>query len=274
MVEADNLTPQPHEDDAQPTAHDPAALDHEWEAAPDTPPEAAAADEPDALMAEPAPHDEEPIAPARPNDRYAPPPADLDDAQAAAEESERQRARLAQRPTATPRTRIPALPVGLLLIALGVILVWPVFSGGYILVPAAIAAIVTVGVALSLIAHWLSSGRRARGALFIALGLLLGGLLTAVFALQPEGADVTRYWPLYIVALGGTLLLTFLGDRRRDRRFMLPGVILAVGGLVALAGTLGQLPPDLFDLVEQFWPWVLVVLALGMLPLAIRRVPE
>ncbi|MBN1963796.1 MAG: hypothetical protein JW910_04060 [Anaerolineae bacterium] len=200
------------------------------------------------------------------------PPADLDDALADAEASGQRATRVL--PPQTTRARMPSLPVGLLLIALGVILVWPVFSGGYILVPAAIAAIVTVGVALSLLVHWLSTGRRARGALFVALALLMGGLLTGVFVLQPASADLTRFWPLYVVGLGGALLLTFLGDRRRDRRFMLPGLILAVGGLVALVMTLGQLPAGITDFARQAWPWVLVLLALGLLPLAIQRMPE
>jgi hypothetical protein len=160
---------------------------------------------------------------------------------------------------------------GLLLIALGVIFLWPLFSGGFILVPAAILAITVLGIALGLVAHWAASGRQSRGALFIALMIMLWGGLTAIFALEPS-SDVARGWPLYMITLGFATLLTFLGDRWRDRRMLAPGVILTTAGLIGLAITTGQVSTDLLDLARQAAPWVLIALALGLLPLAFRRV--
>ncbi len=176
-------------------------------------------------------------------------------------------------PEHPPRFRLPSLAVGGLLIALGVIFVWPVFSGGYILVPGAILAIMALGVALSLLAHWLYSGRRARGTLFLALVGLSWGMLTGVYFLDPVSGDIGSTWPLYGVALGFATLLTFLGDRRRDRRLITPGFVLTVAGLTALLATTSQVPDSLLSLARQGWPIILGGLALGLLPVAIRRVP-
>lgn len=177
-------------------------------------------------------------------------------------------------PVHPPRLRLPSLVVGGLLIALGVIFVWPAFSGGYILVPGVILAIIALGVALSLLAHWLYSGRRARGTLFLALVGLSWGMLTGIYFLDPTSGDVRSTWPLYIVALGFATLLTFLGDRRRDRRLITPGFVLTVAGLTALLTTTSQLPDTLLNLARQGWPIVLGGLVLGLLPMAIRRVPS
>ena len=174
-----------------------------------------------------------------------------------------------------PRVRLPSLAVGGLLIALGVIYLWPALSGGYILVPGAILAIAALGVTLSLLAHWLNSGRRARGSLFLALVGLLWGLLTGVYLLDPGSANVGRSWPLYVLALGGAALVTFLGDRRRDRRLFAPGFVLTIAGLVGLLAMGDQLPAEVMTLARQGWPWILGALALlGLLPLTIRRVPR
>lgn len=175
--------------------------------------------------------------------------------------------------TSRPSFRLrPASAIGgLLLIALGVIFLWPLFSGGFILVPAAILAITALGIALGLTAHWVATGRQARGALFVALMIVLWGGLTAIFILEPS-SDVARGWPLYVITLGFAVLLAFLGDRWRDRRMLVPGIILTVAGLLALVTTMGQLPAGLSDLARQAAPWVLIALALGLLPLAFRRV--
>ncbi len=169
------------------------------------------------------------------------------------------------------RFRPTSLAAGGLLIALGVIYLWPLFSGGYILVPAAILAIAALGFSLSLVVHWLNSGRRARGSLFIALLCLLWGLLTGIFLLEPAAGDIARSWPLFLMVTGLGILLTFLGDRRRDRRLILPGTALAVAGLAALTVTYGQLPAEAVAIVREVGPWLLVLLALGLIPLALQR---
>lgn len=161
---------------------------------------------------------------------------------------------------------------GILLIALGVILVWPVFSGGYILVPGVIAAIAIIGWALSLLAYWHHSGRQARGALFVALTLLLWVGTTVVAYAQ--GVLDGRLWPLYVAILGLVILLTYIGDRQRESRLATPGIILLIAGLIGLLITYDIIPSVIVAAISESWSWVLVVLILALLPLAFQRAPR
>lgn len=169
---------------------------------------------------------------------------------------------------------LPAMAVGALLVALGVIFVWPVFSGGYILIREVIIAITIGGIALSLLAYWLYTGRKARGALFLALlGLSWAGL-TGMMLFNVSHLSLAVDWPFYIVLAGLSILLTTLGDRLRDNRLMAPGIILVIIGGAMLAFTRDVIPTNILNFMADYWPWIALVLVIGMLPIAIRRVPK
>jgi hypothetical protein len=172
------------------------------------------------------------------------------------------------------RSRMPSAAVGLLLASLGIILVWPMFSGGFRLVSAAIIAIIVAGIALSLMMHWLNSGRYARGALFLAFIGLFWSVLTGVFVLEAEQADIEAGWPLYIAALGGAILLTILGDKRRSKQLIAPGMFFSVAGLSGLLVTNQTLPESLLDTARQAGPWVLAFMLIGLIPLIVRKAPR
>ena len=179
-------------------------------------------------------------------------------------------------PMAGPSRRagLPSAALGILLIALGVILVWPVFSGGYILVAGVIIAIVIAGLALSLLAYWLHTARRAQGALFLALAGLLSAIITSVFILEPGMANANQDWPLYFIGLGGAVLLTFLGNRDHDRQLLSPGLLLTVSGLAALTVSRAILPDEILTVARQIAPWLGIILIVGLLPTFVRRVPR
>ncbi|MBN2471083.1 MAG: hypothetical protein JXN59_10190 [Anaerolineae bacterium] len=174
-------------------------------------------------------------------------------------------------PAAWPQTGIPALPVAVLIIALGVILLWPALSGGFALVPAAIAAILIAGIAFSLFVYWLRSERRARGAFFIALWGGVIAALTGIFAQSPQTLDVSSGWPLYFVGTGLALFVTSLIDRNRGQHLPFIGFVLVAGGLVALAFTRQIIPESALAFARQAWRWLGVILVLGLVPLAFRR---
>lgn len=167
---------------------------------------------------------------------------------------------------------IPVLPVAILLIGLGIILVWPVISGGYILLPEIIVAILVAGLALSLLAYWLKSGRQARGALFVALTGLLTAGLTGLFALLPETITISTDWPLYVAGAGIAILLTYVVDPARSLRFLTPALVLIAAGLIAFPVTRQIIPESVMAMIRQGWPWIFGVLVLGLLPIAFRRV--
>ncbi|MBN2469329.1 MAG: hypothetical protein JXN59_01295 [Anaerolineae bacterium] len=169
---------------------------------------------------------------------------------------------------------LPVRVLGLTLLVLGVILIWPVVSGGYILLPEIIAAVALAGAALSGLLYWLSSGRSAQGMLFLMLAGLATTALTAGFVLTPETLNIVQLWPLYLIILGIAFLLTMLLSRWHDRRLFVPALILIAAGLAALAVTTGRLPADLDRTAQVIWPWLLGGLILGLLPLAVRQASD
>jgi hypothetical protein len=172
------------------------------------------------------------------------------------------------------RFRLPSMVVGVLLITLGLILVWPVFSGGYTLVFGVTLGIVIVGIALGLLTYWLHTGRRAQGSLFLALIGIFWSVLTAAFVLESDLSNAAQGWPLYIATLGGAFLLTYASSRQRDSRLISPGLILTTAGLAGLLVTQGILANNWLEIARQWWPYGLGLLALGLIPLAIQRIPR
>ncbi len=176
------------------------------------------------------------------------------------------------RPISRPQRGLYTTLAGILLLALGVILIWPVLSGGYMLMPGAIAAIALGGFALSLLAYWLYSGRQARGALFLAL-IFLFWLAAAALSIAGGVFDY-RQWPLYVAQLGLAILLTAAADRGREARLVTPGIIFLLGGAIGLLATYEVIPAMVLGGIAERWPWVLLVAILALLPLAFQRAPR
>ncbi len=178
-------------------------------------------------------------------------------------------------PLAGQAARQPGLSsfmAAILLIALGVILLWPALSGGMILVPGLIVLIAAVGLAVVLVAYWRDRQRRAYGAFFLGMLSLLWGALGCWMVLEPGlGGGLGRTWPLFVALLGSAILLTAAANRRQMARLLPSGLILTTVGIAAATVLWRLLPEPVFDLAVQAGPWILVALAVGLLPLAFRR---
>ncbi len=121
---------------------------------------------------------------------------------------------------------------------------------------------------VSLIARFLLNARRERGLFFVGLVILLWlGFAAAVIG---RGLAVDQLWPLLIMAVGLAALLTFLFERNHERGLILLGVLLILGGGVALLFTLRLVSNDVLRLVAAYWPIVFVFIALALLPRTFR----
>lgn len=133
-------------------------------------------------------------------------------------------------------------------------------------------AVSVAGLALTLLARWLSSGRWARGSLFFALSLLLVAGVAAFLILQPTLLHISKGWPLILVAVGLSAILSAVLAQPFDRRLILPGLILIFAGLAGMVITLGLINGALLTTVAALWPAVVVVMAVLWLgPLIFRR---
>lgn len=161
-----------------------------------------------------------------------------------------------------------ALP-GLLLTGLGALLLWQTTLPDSERVPPAVLLGIVVGaVGVAIIARFALNGRRERGLFLIGLLILAFG---ALFALVVSGAlFVEQLLPLSLIAVGLALGLTFTFERSHERGLLLPALALMAAGGLALPFTLGVFSLDLITIAAAFWPLILLVLALILLPLAIR----
>jgi hypothetical protein len=123
------------------------------------------------------------------------------------------------------------------------------------------------GLGLTLLVHWLNSGRWALGALFFALCILLMGGIFAFIWLQ---GTLPTDWPLLLMGPGLAFFIT--GVIAREGKLLLPGLLLAIGSLAALLVTNRLLPDTTISLLAGLWPLALVIVAvLLLLPRFARR---
>ena len=206
-------------------------------------------------------------------------PEDSEDAESGAEstavgEGERLRQPRAQSFRRRLANQISMLPLALYLLAMG----------GYLIAdkqnvnglpdldaPALIGGLV-LAVAASMMLHSLVFGRRERGLLFVGLTVWVTasavGLLVASMEETPEPGE---WWPILLIALGVSLLLTYLIERVHDGRLVLLSLFMFVASGVAFWTTLGNTDLDRLDNAADYWPLLLAVLGIGLLPLAFRR---
>lgn len=127
------------------------------------------------------------------------------------------------------------------------------------------------GIGVALLAHWIASGRWARGAFFLGT-LLLAIAGGSVFFAGADTPDLSTGWYLLVIAPGTALLLAAFLARPLERKLVLPGLTLILGGTTTFAISSGILGGQVAAIVRTLWPLALaIVLALLVLPIFVRR---
>lgn len=169
----------------------------------------------------------------------------------------------------TARGRIVALPFAVGLMTLGVLLlVAPYVEGLDITAPIA-ALILIASLVLSNLFRFFIGGRRERGQLFLAVLTLSFGGAIAVISLG--GLEAYTWWPLTLLGTALALTITYLADIQRDMRLLGLAGLTLLAGSVALLVTLEVLPASLMDALADFWPLLIALLGVTLIPLALRR---
>jgi len=244
-------------------------------------PEAEPADEVEALSEVMAALPDEPVLPSEPDEELplmpvVPTPAlqERDTAHDVAEREERLRQPRAQSFQRRLRHQVGVLPLALGLIALGAYLLVreheladvPDFS------TAALAGMTVLGVSFTLVFHALVFGRRERGLLFVGLyPWMTAGVLAAIVYGVDEHPDAREWWPALLWSLAVTLFVTYLIERIHDVRLVWLAVLVAVAGGAAYWVTSGTADPQRLDQGADYWPFLLTVVGIGLLPAAFRR---
>jgi hypothetical protein len=188
-------------------------------------------------------------------------------------ESERLRQPRAQSFRRRLRNQISMLPLALFLIALGAYLIAREQNVGDLPRLADVGIGITVILALGFTAVFraLVFSRYERGLLFVGFSvwLVTGAILFLAYGLedQPDAAD---YWPLSLMALGLALLLTYFVERTHDTRLVLLSIIVLVAGGAALGVSTGSLEQGWLVDAAEYWPLVMTLIGISLLPLVFR----
>lgn len=199
---------------------------------------------------------------------------DLDSAPPIDSEEDRLRQPRAGRFRRAVRNQLGMLPLALLLLGMGAFLLargqkvegLPDVDDQTL----AIIAVLTVG--FTAVFHALLSGRRERGLLFVGLWVLVtAGLIAGLLYFIESDPDVGRWWPLVLWSTALTLLLTYLVERTHDARLVLLAILTLVAGITAYLVSSGEISDDTLETAADYWPLVLTVIGVGLLPLVFRR---
>jgi hypothetical protein len=190
------------------------------------------------------------------------------------DENERLRQPRAQTFRRRIRNQVSMLPLALSLLALGGYLIarereveglpdistWALV-GGFIL-----------ALAFTAVFHSLIFDRRERGLLFFGLLVLSGaGTADAVIYGIDKSPDLAEWWPISFVTISVALFLTYLIERMHDARLVLLSVMILVAGGTAFVTTNGNFDEARLHDAAEYWPLLLSVIGIGLLPLAFRR---
>lgn len=193
---------------------------------------------------------------------------------AVSDETERLRPPRAQTFQRRIRNQVSMMPLALSLLALG----------GYLLArereieglpdvsTLALIGGLILALALTAVFHALIFDRRERGLLFLGLLVLASaGTAAAIVYGIDKSPDLTQWWPVSFGTLSITLILTYLLERTHDARLVLLSVMLLVAGGTAFVVTNGNLDEARLQNAAEYWPLLLSVIGIGLLPLAFRR---
>jgi hypothetical protein len=199
-------------------------------------------------------------------------PADSDLAELDDDERLRQpRAQLFRRRL---RNQINMLPLALYLLALGGYLIarQQDVSGLPDLSSLAIGSVSVLALAFTTILRALLNGRRERGLLLIGAWVwtTAGMLFVLIYGIDRH-ADAREWWPLLLWSLGAAFVLVYPVERTHDARLIWLGINMVVAGCAAYGVTSDQIDRQSLHDAAEYWPLLLSVVGIGLLPLAFRR---
>ncbi len=172
--------------------------------------------------------------------------------------------------------------IGMLPLALGLLV-----SGAYLLaraqhvqglpnIPdAALAGGGVLVVGFTAFFHALLFGRKERGLIFLGVWVwvTVGALLLLVYGLE-SAPDATVWWPILLWSTALTFVLTYLVEYTHDARLLLLSMIALVAGTTAYMVTSGRISAETLDEAASYWPLLLTVIGVGVLPTAFRKRAE
>lgn len=172
------------------------------------------------------------------------------------------------------RDQINMLPLALYLLVLGAYLIarQQDVEGLPDLSTLMIGEISALALAFTAIFRSLLSGRQERGLLLIGVwGWVTAGMVYLLVYVVDRHPDAREWWPLLVWSLGVSFVLIYPVERTHDARLIWLGIVTLAAGGIAYAITSDRLDEQSLEDAVDYWPLLLAVAGVGLLPLAFRR---
>lgn len=172
------------------------------------------------------------------------------------------------------RNQINMFPLALYLMALGGYLIarQQDVKGLPDLSTRTIVEISILVLAFAVIFRAVLNGRQDRGLLLVGIWVWItaGMLFVLVYGIDRQ-PDARQWWPLLLWSLGVTFILIYPVERTHDSRLIWLGTITLAAGIAAYGITSDRIDPQSLEDAAEYWPVLLSVVGIGLLPLAFRR---
>lgn len=171
-------------------------------------------------------------------------------------------------------SRLAIFPLAMGFIGLGALLLIEDRIEGFQVTTGAAAIILLGALVLTYLFRFFVSGRRERGLFFLAIVLIMWGIVMALINLKSDTFTFEEFWPLMIAGIGLALFITFLFERSHQVGLVFPGIILLFASGVSFIVSLGIIGQSVTDAITNYWPLILACIGLTLLPSAIQKRPS
>lgn len=119
--------------------------------------------------------------------------------------------------------------------------------------------------------RFFESGRRDRGLFFIAIVLLLWGVLLAMDNLTNSRFQIKDYWTLLGAGIGFAFIITFLFERTHQVGLIFPGILLIVASAVGVMVTQELIQRSFQEFLVDYMLLIVALIGLSLIPVALQE---
>lgn len=118
--------------------------------------------------------------------------------------------------------------------------------------------------------RFFESGRRDRGLFFVAIVLLLWGVLVGMDNITNDRFRIADYWTLLGAGVGFAFIITFLFERTHQVGLIFPGILLIVASGVGVMVTQELISQSFQDFLVDYMMLIVAFVGLSLIPVALQ----
>lgn len=167
-------------------------------------------------------------------------------------------------------SRWTILPLAFGFIAAGALLLAGNLTEDIEVTPASGLVIILGTLILTNLFRFFESGRRDRGLFFIAIVLLLWGVLIGMDNVTNDRFQLEDYWTLLGAGIGFAFIITFLFERTHQVGLIFPGILLIVASGVGVMVIQELISKGFQEFLVDYMLLIVAFIGLSLIPVALQ----